>query len=135
MSITNRGLSLLVFTLLILSTSLFIERLILYVSHLPPNTTKETLENLFGIVKSVRIPRKLRLGNYAFIECNDMESYKVSCVFKIYLLTLLIILHLSLERIETRRHGIGRKEDLRSPRLEKQEAYLEQIKNREEKKI
>ncbi|KAG5681522.1 hypothetical protein PVAND_010948 [Polypedilum vanderplanki] len=53
-------------------------RFILYVSNLPPETSKQMLETLFmdcGKIKSVRIPKK-RLGNFAFVEMFDIEGLK-----------------------------------------------------------
>lgn len=56
-------------------------RLILHVSNLAETTTKQMLELFFsdsGEIKSVRIPRKRGLSNFAFVEMKDMDSYKVS---------------------------------------------------------
>lgn len=55
-------------------------RLILHVSNLSDETSKQMLESFFGDageVKSVRIPKKKRLNVFAFVEMKDIEGYKV----------------------------------------------------------
>ena len=58
-------------------------RLILHVSNLSDETTKQMLEIFFNDsgqnnIKSIRIPKRKRLVRIAFVEMLDLESYKVS---------------------------------------------------------
>lgn len=55
-----------------------VNRYVLYVTNLSPETTRETLNEFFsqhGKVKSIRIPKK-RASNFAFVEMFDQESFQ-----------------------------------------------------------